>query len=486
MPATARLLASFGLLWLVAVAVFAFFEGRHEWDRVSGLALVNDSRAASLRLVLGLVAASLVVSIGTGWFAPRWWRRAMLLMVVAPVPVLLVTSGNVLAGITAAGVLAPFLWYGRESATRVLGISRPSDAWIAGAGLGLMALSAAGIALAVCGALRPVFIYLLLLLLTLGLVLSSRKRLLQDLRQFADLLAAPVASPLEILAAAGLLVGFYWLALIGALAPEFMSDAVRVRLPVSALLARTGGITIDPDLAISARPGLGEFLYAILLAIGPLESVKIFNFLIGLACAASVWCLGRHLGGERAGVFALLAFGSLPLVVWQAQIAYVDLFATLFTLTAALVLVIAPGIDARTVIVALGCLLAGLAVKSSFILLAPGLAVMIVLIVMGQLSGKSGTLAAVITVIGLVAVALWITGNYLVLAQVPALSPAVMFLTNARGQYVGVLPELDRTASATHWQISFGCHSTLYKEPTSTASTRPDSRAFCFSHSRRW
>jgi hypothetical protein len=260
MPATAQLIASLALFWLLAVAVFAFFEGRHEWERITSLALVDDDRSASLRLALGLVAASLVVSIGIGSVAPIWWRRAMLVIVIAPVPVLLVTSGNELAGITATGVMAPFWWYGRESATRVLGITRPGDAWIAGSGLGLLALSAASIALAVSGALRPIPIYLLLLLLTLGLVWSSRKRLLQDLRAFAGILRSPVASRLETLAAAGLLFGFYWLTLIGALAPEFMSDAVRVRLPVSVLLAKTGGIAIDPELSISAHPGIGEFL----------------------------------------------------------------------------------------------------------------------------------------------------------------------------------------------------------------------------------
>jgi hypothetical protein len=153
------------------------------------------------------------------------------------------------------------------------------------------------------------------------------------------------------------------------------------------------------------------------------------------------------LGGEIAGVVALLGFGTLPLVVWQAQIAYVDFFATLFTLTAALVLVVTQRIDARSVIVALGCLIAGLAVKSSFILVAPGLALIVGLIVLGQLPGKVGSVGSVLAVIGLVSAALWITGNYFALAQVPALSPVVSFLTTVRGQYVDVLPELGQNGA---------------------------------------
>lgn len=430
-PALHRLLGPLTVAWLLLVPVLAMRVAGPPPETLQTVLRVHPERWESLFFALLCVAVAVAVVVIAGLLNPAWWRRTMASLMLVPVPIFLLTSGNLVAGLTVAAIVAPCLWAGRQLTSRSLGIRDACDAWSIGSGLGLIALAVFGTVLLVAGTLHAPVIWSFILLLTLILVWSSRQQLRDDVASFTNWLQQPSWQRLEARVASGLILGTYWLALIGALAPEFMSDAVRQRLPAAALFAREGRFVVNPDNYVTTSPRLGEVLYAIMLACGPLEAAKLLNFVVGLLCALAVWNLGRHLGGGKVALLALLAFATLPLSLFLAQVAYVDLFATLFALTAALILIAVDRVEVRTVLAVALCLVAGFEVKNSFVFAGLGLAVALGLIMVDRISPKIAGFLATAALVGLAVGALWTTETYLALGEVPLLSPVVAALSSA-------------------------------------------------------
>jgi hypothetical protein len=437
-------------LWLLAIAALALATSRSYLTQLAALCRLYPQRVSSLVFVLATVAVATLLATGVGLLRPAWWRRAALALALLPAPVLLVTSHNIAAGCAAVALLYPALWLGREFAARLLRLGDPLEAWIIGGAFGVGLLVALGVVLGSLGALRPQFIWPLLLVGLLALLKMARHRLRRDFAGFARWLTRPVVRRPQHFALAGMLLGYLWLNLIGALAPEMYADAVVSRIPASALFARTARFTVDPDLPPSVKPGAGEVLYAVALTVGPLQTAKIVDMLVMVLCAASVWALGRRLGGRRAGDIAAVTFYTLPLTTLLSHTAYLDPFATLFGVTAALLLVL-PGRLAWRVAAAVACIGVGLQVKASFGSVAVGLTAALVLLVWRRGSHRATPTRAALTALLLLFTAATVLGGVALLAAAPGIPPdsaitraipglslGLKFLTRGR---TGIIPD---------------------------------------------
>lgn len=97
---------------------------------------------------------ALLASVVVGWARPGWWRRAVVGLAAAPVPVLLFTSHRLLAAGALLALLLPACWLGRELAGRLLGEAERGAAWAIGGAFGLGIGAALGFALGLVGLLR--------------------------------------------------------------------------------------------------------------------------------------------------------------------------------------------------------------------------------------------------------------------------------------------------------------------------------------------
>lgn len=377
-----RWAAPVALLWLLAVTGLAVIATRAQATHLLTLIRLYPERERSLVFVLATVGLATALSVALGFVRPTWRRRAILALALLPAPVLLITSRNVVAGFAAVTVLVPVCWLGRETAGRVLRPIDRVDAWIVGSTFGIALLAVLGFGLGWIGLLRPwaIWPFLLALIGLLALLRTARRRLHDDIAAFRNWLVLPATQRPVPGAALGILIGYLWLNLIGALAPEIMSDAIRQRLAAAAFFAREGRLAAHPDLTITLSPRVGEMLYAVILASGPLQAAKLVNLLVGLLCGAGVWALGRRLGNDQAALAALLAFYSLPLTTWLSQTAYIDLVATLFAVIAALIMALHDRLNWRVVAATTACIGAGLGVKASFGSAAVGLVAALVLL----------------------------------------------------------------------------------------------------------
>jgi len=428
-----RSLASLGALaWLLAVTGLAVVATQAQWSRLAVVRQLYPWRTSSLTFVLGLVCLAVTLMIGVRLLRPGWWRRALLALAVLPVPLLLISSDNVIAGCAAVALLGPAGWLGREVAARLLRpIDRP-DAWIVGGAAGIGTLAALGYALGRVGLLRPQVIWPTLFLLTLALLVVARRHLGDDISALRRWLVVPAVPPWAEVVPSALLLGYVWLNLIGALAPEVGVDAIRIRLPAAALFARLGRFVVAPELFVGTVPRLGEVIYAVVLASGPLQTAKLVNFVVGLLCAAGVWSLGRRLGGRRAAHTALLAFYTFPMTVWLSQTAYSDLFVTLFGVTTAVLLVLHARPGPWALVGALGCIGAGLAVKTSFGPAGGGLLLILALVLLWRVR-VLGPLALALAGGALALATLSFSARLGAAGAVPGFLVGVQFLPHAQG-----------------------------------------------------
>lgn len=73
-----------------------------------------------------------------------------------------------------------------------------------------------------------------------------------------------------------------------------------------------------------------EMLYTIGLMAHSIPLAKLFHFTLAVEAALATYLIGARLISRSAGVVAALIFASIPLVMWEAGTAYVDLGATSF------------------------------------------------------------------------------------------------------------------------------------------------------------
>jgi hypothetical protein len=427
-----HVVASLLIGWLLASSYLSLGDAAR-WLLSGTRATLSDGE--SWRISFGAFVLAIAISLAAGLARPARWRW-LALTAALPVPVLLLTSRHLLAGLALVGLLIPTAWLGRELAAALLDRAERLEAWAVGGAFGIGIVAALGLALGVCGLLRPVVLWPLLVAMTVALATTRRQRMLDDLAALVTWAGAPrPRRPIHALLC-GAAVGCFWLNLVGALAPETGWDAVVHHLASAASFARTGNLSVDdPDLWVGALPAAGEIVYAAALTVGPLQTAKLLNFVVGLWCAVAIFATGRHLGRAVAGAVAALAFYTMPVVSWLSTTAYLDLLVTLFGVAAALGILLVRKPTWRSTLAPAVCIGLGVATKVQFAYVAVSLA--LTLGVLGWY--RHGLLPALRLVATLAAMSLlaalpWLARSYLLTGAVPGLDVALAALTGSSGK----------------------------------------------------
>lgn len=149
------------------------------------------------------------------------------------------------------------------------------------------------------------------------------------------------------------------LALLGACAPVTDWDGLSYHLAVPELYLRQGGLYFIPFIHHSNFPLATEMLYAPAVALESPEAAKVVHwvFFVTMTCAAG--SLAQELFGGKARVWAALAATAMPVAIWEAQAAYIDLSTACFVLLSATALVRYLNDDDRGYLV-LAALMAGM------------------------------------------------------------------------------------------------------------------------------
>lgn len=447
-----RLIPALAAAWLLIIAILAAINAwvvvgiESSWPDIPRSLVTPEYEQAGVWFNLCVLVVALTVSLAVGLARPSWWRRAVVGLAVVPVSVLLVFSHRLAAAGALLALLLPTCWLGRELAEALLGRVERSVAWVVGGAIGLAVAGALGFTFGQFGLLRPLVVWAVVAIIGMALLVTAPGRLRDDMAALWVWLRRPVTRDPISFTLAGLAIVILWLNLIGALAPETASDAVRQRLVTAARFAETGQLTTgDPDLFVANDPAFGEILYAVVLVLGPTPAAKLLHWLAGLGCAAAVGLLGQRLGGRMAGGVSAVAFYTMPIVGWLSQVAYLDLFTTFFALTAVLTISLRERIDWRVTVLAGVCLGCGIAVKIHFGYVAVGVAVTASILALRQRglleALQLGALLAAVTTLTALP---WLGRSYLVTGQVPGLTVATQSLTRAAGEAPTAMADLTK------------------------------------------
>ncbi len=126
-------------------------------------------------------------------------------------------------------------------------------------------------------------------------------------------------------------------ALIPALAPPSMSDwdSLAYHLAVPKLYLQHGGIYYIDFTSHSNFPFLVEMLYVPGLAVGSVVAAKLMHYWIGVLLVLSVMQLARRHFSAGAAPLAGITVAGMPIVLWEATTAYVDLGTALYAVVCA-------------------------------------------------------------------------------------------------------------------------------------------------------
>lgn len=124
------------------------------------------------------------------------------------------------------------------------------------------------------------------------------------------------------------------LALVGALAPAGGTDwdGLAYHLAVPRIYLQHHRILLLPWVSHSNFPFTMEMLYLLGLALRGQALAKLFHLGFGALIGLAVYCWGRGSFGKGAGPLAAAIFASVPLVLWEATVAYNELAFALFCL----------------------------------------------------------------------------------------------------------------------------------------------------------
>jgi len=153
--------------------------------------------------------------------------------------------------------------------------------------------------------------------------------------------SAPVLSPpigwLE-LTLLGITAGYLIVGYTMGLAPELMSDAVRVHLAMARIFADQHAVTGLPYMAYASWPIHGQLLFTIGMSLhGPILA-KLIHTAAGAFSVAAVGLVGRRYAGARAGLVAAAIIAALPITLWELGTGYIDMFPVLYVGVGALCL----------------------------------------------------------------------------------------------------------------------------------------------------
>lgn len=126
------------------------------------------------------------------------------------------------------------------------------------------------------------------------------------------------------------------LAILGALAPSAGAewDGLAYHLAVPKIYLQQHHILSLPWMSHSNFPFLLEMLYLLGLALQGQALAKLFHLGFGLLIGAALYTWGNNSFGRGAGILAAALFVAVPVVFWEATVAYNELAFALFCLLA--------------------------------------------------------------------------------------------------------------------------------------------------------
>jgi len=129
--------------------------------------------------------------------------------------------------------------------------------------------------------------------------------------------------------------------LIPALAPPAMSDwdSLAYHLAVPKLYMQHGGTYHIGIMSHSNFPMLMEMLYLPAVALNLPEAARTLNWMFGILLVGAVWGMAKKYFGDRAAMNAALGIAGMPIVLFIATTAYIDLMTALYTVMAVFLLV---------------------------------------------------------------------------------------------------------------------------------------------------
>lgn len=240
-----------------------------------------------------------------------------------------------LISLVASGV---FVLVAASIGRQARGLLRPercpaSEALLVDAAMGLGIVSLAVFALAACQLLRMPWG----LVAGVALAVCGAAKLAGVVGDAAALLRTAIATRCLASWLVGMLLLILALAtLIPALAPPAMSDwdSLAYHLTVPKLYLQHGGFFRIDFASHSNFPFLMEMLYTPWVALGLPAGAKMMHYWTGVLLVLSVAVLVRRHLNPKAAPMAAMAIGGMPVVLWEATTAYIDLAAALYTTVA--------------------------------------------------------------------------------------------------------------------------------------------------------
>ncbi|MCC6485083.1 MAG: glycosyltransferase family 39 protein [Armatimonadetes bacterium] len=182
---------------------------------------------------------------------------------------------------------------------------------------------------------------------------------LADLARNSQRIQKPQGSEWFAVALLGLLFG---MTLLSAAAPVTDFDGLSYHLAVPKLYLQHGGFYWIPFIHHSNFPFATEMLFAPAVALGAPPCAKVVHWVFFLLGAAATGSVAARLFGQRCALWAALAFALMPVGLWEAGAAYIDLSTAAYTVLSALaVLTALEGQKNRMRWVVASALLAGMA-----------------------------------------------------------------------------------------------------------------------------
>ncbi len=187
----------------------------------------------------------------------------------------------------------------------------------------------------------------------------------------------------------GVVSGMIGYAMLTALSPEWMSDPVRVHLPLARQIWQTGTTWQTGRRQVSRGRLPNSAIHAQLMsivgwAVGGDIGVKLSHSLVGLATIVGVGSLGWLLAGRTSALLAGTVFAAIPIVQWELGHAYVDLYRGPLSVAARAIAVLLWQRTGRRPMLVLGGALASFAYVSKVVSATAVAGLVIALAVVGR------------------------------------------------------------------------------------------------------
>lgn len=127
--------------------------------------------------------------------------------------------------------------------------------------------------------------------------------------------------------------------LVSAFNPPIDLDVLGYHLPLPKLQIALNQLVIRPDIVYSNWPLHQEMLFQLGMLLSSDALAQLISFLVATLAAFAIWACARKRVGSDVALVAAFVFYSIPVVGYEASIAYVDVGVALFSVLAFFALV---------------------------------------------------------------------------------------------------------------------------------------------------